>query len=260
MCKWMIVFLAWLWAPCVWAEEVTIRKLAVVSAMADTLTLVLHRPQVGSHLDRNTHEVLDIPDGSLDAHANQVAQQAARKALAAAPPTNQPTAAAAAATVVVVPFNDKQAGVSWFADGRFSPPASWAERLQQSGASHLLLMRRHRSEASLKLAAASTGSGHLEGFGFYIDKEFKVRRHDTRELGVGFLAPYAYFQVQLVDLASGQTVSEKTVHASSTVSSARNENGLDAWGALSAEQKVRALQRMTSVELTRVIPELLKPK
>jgi len=103
----------------------------------------------------------------------------------------------------------------------------------------------------------ASGASADEGLGFYIDRELRIKRADTGELGQGVLAPFAYFKVWLIDLASGERVHEQAITASSTASVARNKNSLDPWDTLDAAQKVLALRRLIRSELDKALPKLL---
>jgi hypothetical protein len=110
----------------------------------------------------------------------------------------------------------------------------------------------------LKVRKGSVGSGHLEGIGFYVDRDARMRRSDTGEVGIGFLAPYAYIKVILVNLALGEVVREHMVTASNTISAARNKEGFDPWDALDSTQKVAAINRLVRAELNKVVPAMLQ--
>ncbi len=42
------------------------RKLALLSVMGDSLTVVTHRPAIGSSIDKNQHDALKTGDGVID--------------------------------------------------------------------------------------------------------------------------------------------------------------------------------------------------
>jgi hypothetical protein len=75
---------------------------------------------------------------------------------------------------------------------------------------------------------------------------------------MGFLAPYAYFQVLLINLESGDVEKSDSVAASTSFSAARNKEGFDPWDALSSAQKVWAIRRLLQTEVARVTTELLQ--
>lgn len=224
-----------------------IKKLAVASGLGDELTVVIHRPESGSHIDRNDRQPLELQESVFDPVAAAAAVAAVRRA-------QLPLAA----EVFDLGRVRAAEASSWVDDKRFTPPADLRQRLGASGFSHLMLIIRHRGPSSLKLAHSSVGSGKLEGIGFYIDRGIRVRRSDTGEVGQGFLAPYAYFQVLLINLENGSVEKSESVSASTSFSAARNKDGVNPWDALDAKQKIASIHRLLRVELNRVVPDLLR--
>lgn len=124
---------------------------------------------------------------------------------------------------------------------------------------HLLLVTRYRHDAVLRFQHSSVGSGKLSGLGYYVDKTTRTLRADTQERGVGFIAPFAYFRVSLVDMRNLKVLREDTGLASTTRSSARAPGGVDPWLALSDTDKVGMLEFLLQRELARIVPGLLDP-
>ena len=232
-------------SPCVGADEG--RKYAVLSLIGDRLLIVQHVPTVGSHLDRNVRQFLLLEDPSIEKAALLAADQALRRV----DPTTKP--------VLLFPQDAAlyAAQAKLLEEGGSSIRLLDAVRglLQGTGTTHLILLTKLRAEALLRLSDRSVGSGFLEGAGFYIDLSLPTRRSDTRQSGTGFLAPFAYFKIALIDLARGEVVKEERIRASLTRSAARSEQG-DAWNALSAEEKVRLLQNLIRSETARAVAAL----
>ncbi len=240
----------WLAASAGAAAPASARNYAVVSLMGDKLNLVGHRMSTGSHLDRNSHESFAVSGGVFD----QAAMVAAHEGLKRAD---------ADATVHV--FAAGSGGELFDNQGRFfdgakvSLPPVLATPLDQDGATHLLLITKHRGEARLKTADGnSLGSGKLEGVGFYIDRTKRMRRSDTGEASSGFLAPFVYIKLCLIDLKTSTVLHEQSVIASSTLSTARAKEGMDPWDVLSATEKVDTLRGMIHDEVSRVATELAR--
>jgi hypothetical protein len=220
------------------------RKYAVLSLIGDGFLLVNHAMQTGSHLDRNKQEFVELPDPVID----DTAVLAIERAVHAAQPD---------AKVVLLGARDP----ALFAAQRKSLEeagatqgivASLREAASGTHATHLILVTKLRHEAMLKKQHTYTGSGKLEGVGFYMDST----THGNRP-GRGFLAPFAYFKVMLVDLGTGATLAEEDVIASTTRSAGRGDS-LHPWDALGPGEKVRVLQSLIRAEIARVTPELLK--
>jgi hypothetical protein len=236
-------FLAFL-APAVQAAEP--RKLAVLSMMGDTISLVQHHPQVGTRLDTNRSEAKVLPEPVFD-----------RLALATLDDILKTPALAPTYTLgemMVLPRKDSAAMLT---REQFGASSEWLEKLAATGATHLLVLHAARAPAALQLRNQTVGTGYLEGLGFYVDRGIKVRRADTGEVGQGFLGVYVYLNAALVELPSGRILRERPVKASASFSSARNGESFDPLDALTAEQKVATFQRLLRGELRRVLPELL---
>jgi hypothetical protein len=231
--------------PHAFAAEV--KRLAVSSVIGEALTLVTHSPEVGSHLDRNVHEPLMLLDAGFDSLAIATAMSAAKQLHDQTPAERFDFGGAPASEVL-----------TWIDGKRFVPPAEVKENLAAAGSSHLLLITKHRGPARLKLRSGSTGSGYLEGLGFYVDRGIRVRRADTGEAGMGFLAPYAYFQVLLINVETGEIEKSETVAASTSYSAARSKESPDPWDALSSTQKSSAIRRLLRGEVARVTATLLQ--
>ena len=228
------------------ANADNLRTIAVLTLMGDTLTLVNHRPETGSNIDRNLYS--SVPT-SASAIGNMLATEVIEAAQRVGLPGNP--------ELQVVIYPGQYEAPRWITGAKFTPPAELALAMTQSKATHLLLITPYRAPSMLKIANSSIGSGHLEGLGFYIDRELRIKRADTGEVGQGVLALFAYFKVWLIDLASGEPVHEQAITASSTLSVARNKYGLDPWDTLDAAQKILALRRLIRSELDKALPKLL---
>jgi hypothetical protein len=229
------------------ATAADMRKLAIVSVMGDRMTVVTHRPEVGSGIDQNQRQTILLNDASFD----RIAVTSATEAIIKAIPQGAPE-------IVAISMPGEQDTLSWLAGNRFEPPADLRTSLAATGATHLLLVTRHRAASTLKARNASLGSGHLEGLGFYIDHQKRMKRSDTGEIGSGFLAPFAYFKVCMIDVAAGEIERERAITASTTYSAARNKEGVNPWDALSAAEKIAALNKLIRSEIGKIVPEMLR--
>ena len=224
-------------------------KVAVVSLIGSVYTIVSFQPSTGSKIDRNLEDVVPLPNAAFDRIALLATEQALRRS---------PRVGTVALLELNLSATPKQVP-QFLVEGRFEPPESLAQALQQQGATHLLLLARHRTDARLKALDASLGSGTLEGLGFYLDKEINMKQADTGEIRRGLLAPFAYFKLALVDLGSARVLKEVPVLASTTVSAARNTSGVDAWGALTQLEKMTTLAGFLKEEIPPAVQQLLEP-
>lgn len=224
-----------------------VQKVAIVSAFGDAFTVVTYQPSTGSRLDRNEKQTVPVPDHAFDTYAVQ-----AGKAMIAK------TAAGVEAVGLDVEVSSSVGAIAPAKETRVTFPEPLAKALAESGASHVLLLSRARAEAALRLASGSVGSGMLEGIGFYVDTKFRTRRGDTGESGTGFLAPFAYLDGALIDVATG-TVERTSRATEGTVISAARATGTSThpWSTLDPAQKVDALKRHIRRALEKIVPELL---
>ena len=231
------------------ATPSALRRFAVLSQIGDALTLVGFRPTVGSRLDQNRHETVAVPGAEYD----RVALLAAQAALRRADP-------AAVVALLELPAPSTDAPAPALLDGdTFTPTETLSAALAREQATHLLLITKLRDEANLRTDRGGLGSGKLVGLGFYVDRQTRLKRSDTGETGIGFLAPFAYFKVSLIDLSGASPVRQHFVRATTTFSAARNAEGFDPWNAISPEQKVNVLRGFIRRELAQAVPALLKP-
>ena len=246
MWKIFVLVIAGLWSSVAVATEV--RSLLLLSVMGDNMTVISHRPEAGSHLDQNKRYAMDLGINAVD----DLVMSAAWSAVKA-------SGALSESQVRAIRYRGEYDPSTWLAGSKFKPPENLVDAIRSTDATHMLVVAPHRAPAVLKLKRGSTGSGQLEGIGFYIDREARIGRSDTGEVGVGFLAPYAYLKVLLIDLQSWDIERQQVVSASNTVSVARNKDQFDPWEALDASQKISAITRIVRAEMNRVVPVLLKP-
>jgi hypothetical protein len=119
------------------------------------------------------------------------------------------------------------------------------DTLVKAGATDLLLVTKHRGTPSFPITTGRfERPGSLSGIGFYIDNDTTIYRSSTKLGGEGFLAPYAYIAISSIDLASMRVV--KTRYAIETNPRMPAEKGVTshAWDALSAKEKVDALDQV----------------
>jgi hypothetical protein len=222
------------------------RSYAVLSLVGDRLLIVSREMATGSRIDTNKRVFVDVPAPDLD-RAMLGAVQVAVKIQAPS------------AQVVMLETRDpaifaaQNKTVDESGSGADLLPAV-REMAVASKATHLILVTKQRHEAMLRLRDGHIGSGWLEGVGFYVDRT--KRLHNSRGEGyVGFLAPFTYFRISIIELASGKVLAQEAVYASTTTGSQSVQHP---WDALTAQQKVSRLQSMLRTEAMRVIQVLFK--
>lgn len=223
------------------------RSYAVMSLVADKMSVVIRQPQVGSAIDQNRRESVPIAAANIDDSA-LVAAHEVLKGL-------EPGAAVHLLKVSEASLYEAQGSLL---DGtRFTPPADMADALAQTKATHLLLLTKWRADAQLQAYRQRVGSGKLEGIGYYVDGNLRMRRMDTNEVGFGFLAPYVYAKLSLVDLRQAKVVGDERIEASTTLSAAHATEGVNPWDAVPNAKKIAALRQMVVDAMRDTIPVVL---
>jgi hypothetical protein len=225
------------------------RQYAVLSLVGDRLLIVQHEMSTGSRLDRNQRSHVDLRDASLD-NATALAIGDALKH------------SGAATDAVLLSIRDPrlfalQRDMQDGSDATAMLLAGLRERLGEVKATHLVLATKYRHDSMLRLADGSVGAGTLEGLGFYIDHVMRVKNLKTGESAAGFLAPFAYFRLTLVDLASWKIVGEERILGSAVHSAARSKSG-HPWDAMSGAAKARALQAIVRREVMGAVAKLVR--
>lgn len=225
-------------------------KFAALSLIGDKINVVTFQPTVASKMDRNIKQSAAIPDAPFDLTALKTIQASIKDALG-------PGEVLLYRSPSTELFGDPWA---LFDGPKLVLPPNLVAAMKKDGATHLLMLTRNRQEAKLAVMQGSVGSGRLEGIGFYVDRQTRLCDERTLECGTGFLAPYAYLQLSLVDLANAQVLQQQSISSSSTVGSARSADGFDPWQALSPEKKISTLEGMIETGLRQTVPAMVAPR
>ena len=225
------------------------RKYAVLSLVGDVMMISEWVPSTGGRLDANQKQFIEISDGTFD----KAALLATHNAMKALDPPVEPVLLFARQRSLYEAQNkmlDAKGGTVDLLD-------HLRVLAKGTNATHIILITKYRSEARLPMADQTVGSGMIEGVGFYIDSSIRTKNLETNEMGSGLLAPFAYFRIELIDLASGRSLAEKRVTAATTISSP-STTATHSWNALSGADKVRVLREMITRETTAAIPRLVQ--
>jgi len=226
-------------------------KVAVVSLIGNVITIDTYRRKVGTLIGANYQEVLPVSTPIFDNTVISVAADAVYPQLAPG---------ASVATLAVPTPDSGFDPARLVVDGAVSRSNALVTALRESGFTHLLAITKHRGAARLQLADVTVGSGNLQGIGFYVDNDLGTYRTDTGAMGRGFIAPYAYLRLLLINVDSLEIQGDKTVTASAARSSVDNKTGFDPWGAMTAEEKVSMLQSLLKEHVAAAVPLLFAQK
>lgn len=225
------------------ADAAEITKLGVMSVLGGEIQLVIRAPTTGTRVDRNARESLKA-DG-FERFVLLTTVEASRREGLGEP---------------VVLGRPGNGSTPWQRDGQaVLVTQALLDAARAAKLSHLVLIQPARAEAKLQMFRTATGAGQLEGLGFYIDTSLPVQNAHDNEWTTGFLAPYAYFDIYLVDVA---TLDLRAVHyaRASTSASDPGRQGLDAWQAMPNERKVEVLQMLIREEIGKAMQEWAKAR
>ena len=223
---------------------------AMLSLIGDKLDIVVYQTQTGSNIEQNRHEPLPIDDPLFDNAAVSAAGDAVRKVV--------PGAALVVLNSRSAALFERQRELFDEQDSKIALPDAIKTALQKENATHLILITKHRDDAILAFSDRYDGSGKLEGLGYYIDGVMPTKPGEGGETGRGYLAPYVYMKVSLIDAQTSRLIGKQIVKASQSVSVARAIDSANPWDAMTNEQKVRIIDQMIRREITRVVLELMK--
>jgi hypothetical protein len=202
----------------------------------------------GSRIDQNLRAAVPVPGGTIDRAVLLAIDEAIRKTDPSAKPvllsTRDPALYAAAQKSL-------DSGGTALVFEAVRPVVAGAK------ATHLILVTKHRHRAMLRLKGGHVGSGWLEGIGFYIDHGTGETSYSATDAERGFISPFTYFKVSVIDLARGAVVAEDYAIGSNAYTMPTGQIG-NAWSALSDEEKDRQLFALIREEAARVVPKLVK--
>ena len=222
------------------------QKYAAISLIGDTLTVVTNARQTGSLIDSNAHDSFNVPPPVID--------QPALIAIDDALQSVNPDLSAFLLGTSSAELREQQSQL--VSNGRLKP-SDMDAALAKTGATRLILVAKRRDATALQIEQEQIGNGSLYGLGFYLDRRRRLRRTDTEEAAVGYMAPYAYFNVFLIDVASGRVLGERSVTVGRVLSNARNKLSSDPWDILDPTHKIETINEMVREQILKAVPELI---
>lgn len=225
---------------------------AVLSLIGDKLDIIVARQQTGTRVDANLRESIAISNAVFDNAAVSAIAEAVRK-------INSKAELAAINTRSPVLF-EKQRELFAQSGDKILIPDAIRTAVKNQNATHLFLVTKRRDDASAQFVGGSSdGKGRIEGLGFYLDGSVSTKVSETGDGGRGFIAPFVYIDIALIEMASSKVISKEKVVASRPVSAGQAVKDVGSpWDALSSAEKVRLVNAIIQDEIARVLPGLLK--
>lgn len=132
----------------------------------------------------------------------------------------------------------------WFSAGRLALPAPLQAAVVQEGASRLLLLTKARGDAHVADGHDSRGMGKLSGLGFYTDDNQPMVDAGSGDQSTGFVAPYVYVTLSLVDLQTFAVLRQSGVQAAKPYRQMSPQGLLDALQGLLVDNVRRATREV----------------
>ena len=219
------------------------QKYAVISLIGDRMQLVFARGVEGQPVDRIERRYVPLQDSAID----RAALLAVNEQLKKLRPGSEP--------VLLQAFERSYFDTS----GGTSAIIEWIRQLvKDKKVTHAIVITKLNYGGIPDMQKPYLGNNDLEGVGFFVGRTAPPTGMDPNGAGPGFLAPFAYFEITIVDLGTGQPLRREKGLASDLILAAGTDSG-NPWDALSGEQKVRKLMDMVSKEIATLMPKLLKP-
>jgi len=222
------------------------RKVVLMSLVGNELVMVSERQTTGSNINQNERRRIPMQGASLDTAIGQLLQVAVKK--------KEP----GSVTTLVAPTDASlfEGQDQWFLTDTARLPSDVLADLRGTGASQLLLLVKLKADAALRVQSTLAGTGQLEGLGYYVNHTMEVGGKHSLNGNLGFLAPYAYLRIALIDLASARVLAQQRLTASQVVTS--NVTGdPNPWNAIPDNRKMNVLLDLVGVEVERSVPQLL---
>jgi len=218
------------------------QKYAVISLIGDRMQLAYSRGVEGQPVDRIERRYVPLEDSAID----RAALLAVNEQIKRLKPVSEP--------VLLQAFERSYFDTS----GGTAAIIEWIRQLvKDKKVTHAILVTKLTYGGIPDLQKPYVGNGDLEGVGFFVGRTATPAGLDPNGAGPGFLAPFAYFEIALVDLQTGQTIRREKGLASDLISASGTDTG-NPWDTLSGQQKVNKLTDMVRKEIAALMPKLLK--
>lgn len=239
---------SWFFALCVAiaalpASAQPARKFGVLSLIGDSFLIVNHEGAKDAKPVSDVRTLLELPEHAFD---NAVAADVRQAVLHASPGASAVTLGGAK---TLYPGE---------ADS-FDDVRPILARVQQAAASagltHLVLVTklRHRGDVPLD---ANEAPVMLQGLGYYVDPAVKTGNRDAPV--AGYLAPFAYFRVWIVDVARQRITGYRDVADISPMAPRPSSTAQELWESLSSGEKVRTMHSIVKEGAQSAVTELVR--
>jgi hypothetical protein len=208
----------------------------LLSLVGDQFTVVFRRDEIGSRTDQNFRRDYPIDGATLDDIALGAAESVVKRLKPVSP---------------VVRFSIRDARLFALQDKLLVDSTesrgmreALGNLLREHQVRRLVLVTKWRDDAQFQLHTRTIGSGKISGLGFYVDSVRRLYTLETGEATFGFLGPYAYLSVAVVDAASLTPIRSVPARESLMRLPLHETGAVHAWDALTPTGKVDALEQV----------------
>jgi tetratricopeptide (TPR) repeat protein len=246
-----VVLLSWLCIAASSSADDGTRRYAALSLIGESMTVVAYVGSTSSQMSRNRSEPVSIGSRYFDITTLNAIQLTLRDL-----DVRMPVATYFGSSPSLFTEQHKL-----FEGRRVALSQDLVAAMKKEGATHLVIVTRHRGTAEIRMQDGHVGSGMLEGLGYYIDRNFENMSYATGGSATGYIAPYVYLRVSLVDLATSVIERERFITSSRAISAAslasRNASNTDEPRGLLAGKHLSVLGDELEGEIRRAMPYLL---
>lgn len=218
------------------------RKFGVLSLIGDSFLIVNHEGATESKPASDVRTVLELPEHAFD---NAVAAELRRAILRASPGAGAVTLSAAKDLYL-------REGDS-FEDVR--PVLARVQKaVASAGLTHLVLLTKLRHRADVP-HDAKQGDVMLQGLGYYVDPAVPTGNRDAPF--AGYLAPFAYFRVWIVDVSRQRITGYRDIADISPMAPRPSSTATQLWESLSSAEKLRTMHSVVKDGAQSAVAELI---
>lgn len=231
-------------------------SISVLSLIGDRLDIVSRDLNTGTRISRNLRNPVALDTPVFDTSAVLAANKAIRKVLPAAEVTQLSTRSPI--------LFEKQRTLFDIQSGSMSMPDAIRDAVRAQGATHFLLIAKHRADPDFKFVGGTVDGRdeELEGLGFYLDGTQQIQtfdnNHQRTAVGRGFIAPYVHVSATLVEFPSGRVLGRKFVTENLLAGSGRSGGDInEPWLAMTSAEKVKWLNHLIEKHLGEAVEALV---
>ncbi len=220
---------------------------AVLSLIGDQLDFVARQAE------KAVHDPKPIDDPVFDQTAIRAAATVLQK--------KNPTTEVAALNTRSKALFEQRANLFAVSGKKIVLPDEVKQALKNEEATHLILITKHLDEFPKDLKLMFEGVDKLSGLGFYVDGLVTLKTDDSSQIGQGLIAPFAFFKITYIEVAKARVIHSQTIRSAVTfIATNSGESHANAWAAITAKQKVDAMNQLISTEIAKALPDLLTKK